>query len=122
MIYERIILLLFLFVLQNGMQPYNILIDITNSFTMHACTHDIAGVNGFTIYDTRLGSSSTSPTTSGRVEVLTQRGSWMPVCASSWGSSESRVICRQLGYVYSSYSENNITLYIPLLCCCYVLY
>ena len=65
------------------------------------------GVHSFTIYDTRLGSSSTSPRTSGRVEVLTQRG-WMPVCASSWGFSESRVLCRQLGYTYSSSRENII--------------
>ena len=67
------------------------------------------GVNGFTIYDTRLGSSSTSSTTSGRVEILTQRG-WMPVCESysSWGFSESIVLCRQLGYTYSSYGENVI--------------
>ena len=62
------------------------------------------GVNGFTIYDTRLGSSSTSRAASGRVEVLTQRG-WTPVCASNWGSAESRVLCHQLGYVYSSHSE-----------------
>ena len=65
------------------------------------------GVNSFTIYDTRLGSSSTSPATLGRVEVLTQRG-WMPVCASSWANSESRVLCRQLGYTYSFYRENVI--------------
>ena len=66
----------------------------------------MTGVYSFTIYDTRLGSNSTSPTTSGRVEVFTQRG-WMPVCDYySWGSSESRVLCRQLGYGYSSYSEN----------------
>ena len=63
------------------------------------------GVNSYTIYDIRLGSSSTTPATSGRVEVLTFRG-WMPICAPSWGTSESRVFCRQLGYNYSSYSEN----------------
>ena len=67
----------------------------------------LTDVNGFTIYDTRLGSSSTSPRTSGRVEVLTQRG-WLPVCANSWDAFESRVLCRQLGYSYSSYSENVI--------------
>ena len=64
------------------------------------------GVNSFTIYDVRLGSSSTSPTTSGRVEVLTQRG-WMPVCGYSWDSAESRVLCRQLGYAYSFYSKKH---------------
>ena len=73
-----------------------------------ACVHDhvivyiIIGVNSFTIYDTRLGSGSA--VYQGRVEVLTYRG-WLPVCAYSWGSSESRVLCRQLGYDYSTYSE-----------------
>ena len=71
---------------------------------MHWSSQLYIGVNGFTIYDTRLGSSSTSPATSGRVEVLTQRG-WMPVCAPNWGSAESRVLCHQLGYVYSTYGE-----------------
>ena len=70
----------------------------------------LTGVHSFTIYDTRLGSSSTSPATSGRVEVLTQRG-WMPVCANSWAFSESRVLCRQLGYSYFFYSENVIQYY-----------
>ena len=72
-----------------------------------ACVHDhvivyIIGVNSFTIYDTRLGSGLAAY--QGRVEVLTYRG-WQPVCASNWGVSESRVLCRQLGYDYSTYSE-----------------
>ena len=66
----------------------------------------ITGVNGFTIYNARLGSSSTSRAASGRVEVLTQRG-WMPVCAYSWDASDSSVLCRQLGYDYSTYSEKS---------------
>ena len=73
--------------------------SIPTAFDLHI------GVNSYTIYDIRLGSSSTTPATSGRVEVLTFRG-WMPICAPSWGTSESRVFCRQLGYNYSSYSEN----------------
>ena len=66
------------------------------------------GVNCFTIYDTRLGSSSTSPAISGRVEVLTQPG-WMPVCSPNWDSAESRVLCHQFGYIYSSHSKEWIT-------------
>ena len=129
MIYERIILLLFLIVLQNGMQPCNTLIIIYRYniiliplLCMHA-PMSWTGVNGFTIYDTRLGSSSTSPTTSGRVEVLTQRG-WMPVCDSyySWDSSESRVLCRQLGYTYSSYGEDVIAAVMAVIALIYIMH
>ena len=59
-------------------------------------------VNGITrIYDARLNGSSIHQ---GTVEVLTYRG-WLPVCERytySWGTAESRVLCRQLGYDYSS--------------------
>ena len=55
----------------------------------------IIGVDTFIIYDARLGSGSA--TFSGRVEVLTSLG-WLPVCTHSWGTEESRVLCRQLGY------------------------
>ena len=78
------------------------------SQTCHACIGHHIGVNSFIIYDFRLGNSSTSPATSGRVEILTYRG-WMPICASSWDSSDSRVLCRQLGYSYSTYSKKMMT-------------
>ena len=84
---------------------------------MHA---PMIGVHSFTIYDARLGSSSTSPTTSGRVEVLTQRG-WMPACAYSWRSSESRVLCHQLGYTYSSYSEDVIAAVMTVIAMIYII-
>ena len=64
----------------------------------------IIGVNAFAIYDTRLGSNSTSRAASGRVEVLTQHG-WTPLCSYNWGTAESRVLCRQLGYDYSGHSK-----------------
>ena len=86
---------------------------------MHWSTWLFIGVNSFTIYDIRLGSSSTSPARSGRVDVLTQRG-WLPLCSSNWGTSESIVLCRQLGYVYSSYSETWIlSLYYHFACILY---
>ena len=84
---------------------------------MHA---PMTGVKSFTIYDTRLGSSSTSPRASGRVEVLTQRG-WMPVCAYSWDTSESRVLCHQLGYTYSSYSEDVIATIMAVIAMIYII-
>ena len=86
---------------------------------MHACIHTIilytritddncVGVSGFTIYDTRLaiGNDSTLATYQGRVEILTYHG-WLPVClTSNWDSSESSVLCHQLGYNYSTYSAS----------------
>ena len=87
--------------------------QLTHTQYRYLSCHNYIGVNSFTIYDARLGSSLTSRAASGRVEVLTQRG-WMPVCAYSWDASDSGVLCRQLGYDYSSYSEKSIA--ITILC------
>ena len=59
----------------------------------------LIGVHSITINDARLSEGS-----SGTLEVLTHRG-WQNLCLYySWGRSESRVLCRQLGYdVTSSY-------------------
>ena len=65
----------------------------------------LLGAHSFTIYDARLGSSG-SAAYQGRVELLTSHG-WLPLCDDiyNWYSSESRVLCQQLGYNYFTYSE-----------------
>ena len=86
---------------------------------MHACTQQtlrlehshIANVEGIAIYDARLNGSTAYQ---GTVEVLTYQG-WVGVCTSSWGSSDSRVLCRQLGYEYSCEITRVLSFWLMLL-------
>ena len=45
-----------------------------------------------------VGSSTIS---GGRVEVCKDR-TWGTVCDSGWGTNDARVVCKQLGYGYST--------------------
>ena len=72
--------------------------------TLYTSNNKNVGVNSFTIYDARLNGSSVYQ---GAVEVLTVHG-WLPVCeryTSTWDYRELGVICSQLGYKTSHYSE-----------------
>ena len=63
----------------------------------------MSGVNSITIYDARLTNGYY-----GTVELLTYHG-WRSLCRYySWGSSQSRVLCRQYGFEYSSTSKDSL--------------